>query len=368
MLTERERHGMAELLGRMDPADLVSLAQTVTSRLLVADTPAEAVENIILHTDKATDLLKRKKIKKELLFKYLHSKRVPIESVADKAVHVSRVLETWQSGEVWEENGMCDSDNSLEGPPPAPVPSRNASHTSLCSLDLSRDGFGPSMLVNRVQDTSFHPLRRTESSASVMCFDEASNSSLASCPPSLPTSFIPTSLPSTLSLAPPSISSQQCQEMAINFARWYFQLLNSSVDTDQTDWGPSHFWPDSSAKVSLMSGAGEQESLEAHHSASEVCDMLVQVMRRHRLTCNPNLCEEGVRGRLEAHGLVLVLVCGTLHTSSNVCGVFEQVFGLVRDPGAQNNWKIKNTEARLVAGEVQQQPKLTSSSLAIALS
>ena len=88
-------------------------------------------------------------------------------------------------------------------------------------------------------------------------------------------------------------------------------------------------------------------------------------MRRHRLTCNPNLCEEGVRGRLEAHGLVLVLVCGTLHTSSNVCGVFEQVFWLVRDPGAQNNWKIKNTEARLVAGEVQQQPKLTSSSLAM---
>ena len=27
MLTERERHGMAELLGRMDPADLISLAQ-----------------------------------------------------------------------------------------------------------------------------------------------------------------------------------------------------------------------------------------------------------------------------------------------------------------------------------------------------
>ena len=27
MLTERERHGMAELLGRMDPVDLISLAQ-----------------------------------------------------------------------------------------------------------------------------------------------------------------------------------------------------------------------------------------------------------------------------------------------------------------------------------------------------
>ena len=36
------------------------------------------------YESQATDLLKRKKIKKELLFKYLHSKRVPIESAADK--------------------------------------------------------------------------------------------------------------------------------------------------------------------------------------------------------------------------------------------------------------------------------------------
>ena len=65
---------MAELLARMDPVDLISLAQvktfqsifhynwllsqTVTSRLLVADTPAEAVENIILHTDKVLVLNK----------------------------------------------------------------------------------------------------------------------------------------------------------------------------------------------------------------------------------------------------------------------------------------------------------------------
>jgi hypothetical protein len=53
MLTERERHGMAELLGRMEPAELLVLARTVTARLLAGpDTPAEAVETIILHTDK----------------------------------------------------------------------------------------------------------------------------------------------------------------------------------------------------------------------------------------------------------------------------------------------------------------------------
>ena len=42
------------------------------------------LSNLTTLLSKATDLLKRKKIKKELLFKYLHSKRVPIESVADK--------------------------------------------------------------------------------------------------------------------------------------------------------------------------------------------------------------------------------------------------------------------------------------------
>ncbi len=50
------------------------------------------------------------------------------------------------------------------------------------------------------------------------------------------------------------------------------------------------------------------------------------VIRRHRLQYNPNLCEEGVRGRLDPHGLVLVLACGTLHNHQTVCGVFEQVF------------------------------------------
>jgi len=347
---------MAELLSRMDPSDLFSLAQTVTSRLVVDNTPAEAVESIILHTDKATDLLKRKKIKKELLFKYLHWKRVPIESIADKAVHVTRVLETWHSQDKWEE--MLDSDNSLDAPPPAPVPSRNTSHTSLCSLDLSRDGFGPnsSLPVNRLTDSNtgtIHPLRRADSSMSVMCFDETSNSSLSSCPP-ISLSHQP---------CPPSISQTQCQEMANNFVRWYFQLLNASVNTDETDWGPSHFWPDSSAKVELFSGAGETESLEARHNATEACDMLVQVFRKHKLQCNPNLCDEGVRGRLDPHGLVLVLACGTLHSQATVCGVFEQVFGLIRDPDSDNNWKIKYTEVRLLGGPVNQQPSLANSSL-----
>jgi hypothetical protein len=54
MLTEKEKHGIAELLGRMSPADLNSLAQTVTLRLVTPESASEAVASIILHTDRAS--------------------------------------------------------------------------------------------------------------------------------------------------------------------------------------------------------------------------------------------------------------------------------------------------------------------------
>ena len=40
-----------------------------------------------------------------------------------------------------------------------------------------------------------------------------------------------------------------------------------------------------------------------------------------------------------------------------------QVFGLIRDPGAENNWKIKQTEVRLVGGEVETVPSVNTCNL-----
>jgi len=350
MLTEAEKYGISELLSRLSVSDLQSLAQTVTSKLLVPETSSEAITAIILHTDKAVDLLKRKKIKKEILFKYLHFKRVPIEAVADKSVHVSRVLEVWGTAQCGDMTVM--DENSLDLPP-APVPSRNTSHTSLCSLDLSvsRD-----QLYNRGLE-----LRRSGSSTSIMNCDENSCSSFSfsdHCQ-SLPGPGV-----SSEQQPASSLTELQCQEMAVSFVRWFYHLLNTSVHTDSSDWNSSHFWPDASARVSLLSQAGElRECLEVVNNSEAASKMLVNVYRNHKLKCNPNLCEEGVRGKLSPHGLVMVLACGTLHNQNTVCGVFEQVFGLIRDPGAENNWKIKQTEARLVGGQVEAVPNVNTSKL-----
>jgi len=336
MLTEKEKHGISELLDRMTISDLQSLAQTVTSRLLVPENSMEAIQAIILHTDKASDLLKRRKIKKELLFKYLHFKRVPIEAISDKNLHVMKVLEVWESSESHDCFTAMDSDNSLECPPP----SRNTSHTSLTSLDTSKE------LLSRVETFS-------RSGISGHCEENARDN--FSNIVQQQNNFMTTS---------PTLSLVQCQEMANSFVRWYFQLLNRCVETDTPDWNQDHFWPNASAKISLSSETGETvECMEVLNNSEDVSTMLIQVFKKHRLKCNPNMCEEGVRGKLSPHGLVMVLACGTLHNENNVCGVFEQVFGLVRDPTAENNWKIKRTEARLVGGQVRGVPCINNTNM-----
>lgn len=62
---------------------------------------------------------------------------------------------------------------------------------------------------------------------------------------------------------------------------------------------------------------------------------------------------------MEHHGIVLVLCCGTLHTHASVSvGVFESVFGLMRDPFSDNNWKIKSIKMQLQSAGISRPPQL----------
>ena len=94
----------------------------------------------------------------------------------------------------------------------------------------------------------------------------------------------------------------------MSFVWWFYHLLNNSVHAVSSDW------PDASAKVSLLSQAGEVvECLEEVNNSEAASKMLLDVIRQHKLQFNPNLCLEGVRGKVSPHGLMMVLACGTLH-------------------------------------------------------
>ena len=114
--------------------------------------------------------------------------------------------------------------------------------------------------------------------------------------------------------------------MANDFVKWFYDLINTCNLLDATEFNSSMFWPDATAKVNLLGVDGECiESFQVEQSSVDVSCMLKDMVRRHILQFNPNLCDEGVRGRLDPHGLVIVLACGTLHNQHTVCGVFEQV-------------------------------------------
>ena len=156
MLTEKEKHGISELLARMSSRDLTSLAQTVTSRLIVPETHSEAVSAIISHSDKPSDLLRRRKIKKELLIKYLNAKKVGIDQAADKSIMISHVLQLWGAN-CTPGGGNFPLPHEIEEDsyPEAPAPSRNTSYSSLLSLDVNHplSSHGLNKVINQKIDT-----------------------------------------------------------------------------------------------------------------------------------------------------------------------------------------------------------------------
>jgi len=141
------------------------------------------------------------------------------------------------------------------------------------------------------------------------------------------------------------LEAYEIDEMARQFTNWFYSLLN------QCQLGMEHFWPDCSMCLVSSSESDCSESdcskLEIKNSAADVVQLIWDTKARNNLHFNPNVSHEGVQGRTDVHGLVMVLVCGTLHQQDRCVGIFEQLFGLIRDPSACNNWKIKYTNLNL---------------------
>lgn len=106
------------------------------------------------------------------------------------------------------------------------------------------------------------------------------------------------------------------------------------------------FFQDATASIALKSG---QETVQ--HSAvgnQEIVALLNTLQVQHNLYFSPNLSSDGLRAKAVPHGLVMIMVCGTLHHVSGQCvGVFELKFGLIKDPFASENWKIRNFQMNL---------------------
>ncbi|XP_018569801.1 uncharacterized protein C3orf38 homolog [Anoplophora glabripennis] len=165
-------------------------------------------------------------------------------------------------------------------------------------------------------------------------------------------------------LAPQQISNKEVQEvnsislLAEQFTKWFYSLMN----TDEII-GSEHFYQDAKLTINMYSD-DDCDTTVIENNPEEIVQALFQLKSQHNLFFNPNVSTEGIQGRMDPHGLVLVLACGTLHIQEVCAGLFEQVFALARDPFCDNNWKIKSSELNVRSkSDVIGPPTLSDSGL-----
>ncbi|KAM9709699.1 uncharacterized protein C3orf38 homolog [Menidia menidia] len=113
-LSETERVGFKKILSSLTTADLLSLSDTVTNKMIVVENVTEAVETILSFSKNAEELLKRKKVNRELIFKYLAKEGVAMPPNSEKHQLVRRTLELWSSVKVDEER-LLPTGSDLKG-------------------------------------------------------------------------------------------------------------------------------------------------------------------------------------------------------------------------------------------------------------
>ncbi|XP_042369831.1 uncharacterized protein C3orf38-like [Plectropomus leopardus] len=99
-LSETERAGCRNLLKLLSKSDLLSLSDTVTNKMIAVENVTEAMETILSFTKNAEELLKRKKVYRDIIFKYLAKEGVAMSPNSEKHQLVKRTLELWSSGKV----------------------------------------------------------------------------------------------------------------------------------------------------------------------------------------------------------------------------------------------------------------------------
>ncbi|XP_061926470.1 uncharacterized protein C3orf38 homolog [Entelurus aequoreus] len=115
-LSGREREGCEKILNLLSKADILSLSDTVTNKMIVVENVTEAAEAILSFTKNGEELLRRKKVHRDVIFKYLAKEGVKLPPSSEKHQLVRRTLQLWSNGEALAEDR---SNHSRQAPLPS---------------------------------------------------------------------------------------------------------------------------------------------------------------------------------------------------------------------------------------------------------
>ncbi|CAF2149811.1 unnamed protein product [Rotaria magnacalcarata] len=249
-----EQMGAQELLSMLTDVELMSVKDTVTKSMMPANSRSEAIDACLKCSQSAMQLLRRKKVRRDILMQYLARKSIPVVAGTDKVRLIKQIIDFWNTG---------------------------------------------SQAV-------------------------ATNSSQA-------------------------ISLPSIEQLSHQFTEWFYTSWNTL-----TTFACDHFFPD--CQLTLI-----HENHRRVLGSYYVCDLLRSYVANQDLRFTPNV--QSNKAQESTHGLVLLQMHGTIHQRGTCVGIFDQSFGLIRDPTHSNNYLIKFCFLNMQTQQSQQQQQLTSANL-----
>lgn len=146
-------------------------------------------------------------------------------------------------------------------------------------------------------------------------------------------------------LAP--VVASNTQQLSREFTEWFYGAWNSLKN-----FSSDHFFPD--CQLTLI-----HENNRRILGSFYVCDLLRSYITNQQFYFGPNIASN--KAEESRHGLVIIQIHGTIHQHGTCCGIFDQAFGLVRDPTHGNNYLIKFIFLNMQTQPTPSQAQLLSS-------
>ncbi|KAL2081725.1 hypothetical protein ACEWY4_023578 [Coilia grayii] len=103
-LSKTDADSCRRLLSLISDDDLLALNDTVTSKMIAVGSTDEAIQAIITYSKSSEELLKRKKVHRDVIFKYLASEGVVMPVNSEKHQLVKTTLEFWSSNKACQKS------------------------------------------------------------------------------------------------------------------------------------------------------------------------------------------------------------------------------------------------------------------------
>ncbi|XP_074602322.1 uncharacterized protein C3orf38 homolog isoform X1 [Brevipalpus obovatus] len=325
-LSEKEEIGIRGILAFMEPSSLGPLLSTITNGIVKTSKPQEATDCIVKYCKNTMDVLKRKRVTKDVLYRYLH--QAGVEPKSDKIEMIRQCTQLWDTPPVSEvevrkndkirimaREEISETIHSAEPKIESPGQNVNSRYKNNYSVNNKKSKFLREETVDVETALVLAQYADWE-------MDESDDEPIVvSRPKPLP--------------------DDRLNDMGKTFVKWFYDLLKEIINPNL--FGPHQFWPDCSLVLKQTLPNDQHESLTTSCCGSiEICNFVRHELTRSGLSFVPNTYVDPTT-ILDPSGLVAIQVSGVVHRCGLPCGVFTHQFGLIEDPSSQTcNWKIKS--------------------------